>query len=86
MRNNGAVGAKRNGEVVWNERGAETRRNGRVRFNIGVVGDRIIVRRFGCIVNKRERWVEYGGYICEQTSRVDWILLIVIELVPDAGR
>jgi len=67
---NGAVGENRNGAVAWIERvhiASGSRRVVRRRDNMGVMGERIIVRRLGCMLKREE---ELRVYICEQTSAV----------------
>ena len=54
--NNEGVGENRNGAVAWMERvhvASDSRRVVRRRDNMGVMGDRFIVRRLGCML-KRE--------------------------------
>lgn len=52
--NNGAVQRNPSGAVAWKERVPDpamgNRRIGRVRDNIGIDGDKVMVRRLGCIV------------------------------------
>ena len=54
--NNGAVQRNPSGAVAWKERVPDPttavgrRRIGRVRDNIGIDGDKVMVRRLGCIV------------------------------------
>jgi hypothetical protein len=74
--NNEGVGENRNGAVAWIERvhvASGSRRVVRKRDNMGVMGDRFIVRRLGCIM-KREG--TRGLYICEQTSAVFGCLVV----------
>jgi len=67
---NGGVGKNRNGAVAWIERvhiARGSRRVVRRRDNMGIMGERFIVRRLGCMFERE------GGmrvYIWEQTSAV----------------
>jgi hypothetical protein len=61
--NNEGVGENRNGAVAWIERvhvASGSRRVLRRRDNMGVMGDKDIVRRLGCMM-KREGGI--GGFI-----------------------
>jgi hypothetical protein len=89
--NNGAVHANRNGAVACIER-QEPRKRGvvRMRFNIGVEGDRTMVRRFGCMMKRKREgnWMKGKCFICEQTSAelIVWMFVMVLGLGFGSGE